>query len=77
MEYHSLKEIRKATKENLETVMELVDSAKKMQDSIADLEDDDARDMMTDNFNNVVTAINQLMKSTTVLFDRLEEFMEV
>lgn len=76
MEYKSIKEIHEAIKGNISTIQGLFKSAKEMQKSIADLQDDNDKMLMTKNFNNVVEAINKLIKSTDELFGLLENLME-
>lgn len=76
MEYKSAREIHRAIKDNISTIQDLFSNAKKMQESISTLQNDDDREIMTQNFNSVVESINSLVKSTDRLFDSLEELME-
>lgn len=76
MEYKSAREIRNAINQNIDTIKTLFHSAEEMQASIENLQNDEDRKLMTQNFNSVVDAINRLMKSTNKLFDTLENLME-
>lgn len=76
MDYASARDIRKAINENIKTIQKLFQNARKMQDSIAGLQNDEDRNLMTENFNSVVSSINSLIKNTNTLFDTLENFME-
>ncbi len=76
MEYQSAKEIHKAIKDNISVIQQLFDRAKKMQDSIAGLQNEEDKELMTQSFNSVVESINSLVKSTDRLFDSLESLME-
>lgn len=73
MEYKSAREIRDAINQNIDTIKTLFHSAEEMQTSIESLQDEKDRQLMTQNFNSVVEAINRLMKSTNKLFDTLME----
>ncbi len=76
MEYKSANEIRNAITKNINIIRDLFSSAKRMQDSISELQDDKDKELMTQNFNAVVESINSLVKSTNNLFDLLEQLME-
>lgn len=69
MDNKSLKDIHKAINENIETIKVLFNSAKAMQESIPKLTDDKDREIMEGQFKKVAEAINDLMESTTKLFD--------
>jgi len=76
MEYSSAKEIHAAINGNISTIQSLFQSAKDMQKSIAALQNENDKELMTQNFNNVVESINKLIKSTDDLFELLENLME-
>lgn len=76
MEYSSAKEIHSAIRGNISTIQSLFQSAKEMQKSIAALQNEEDKVLMTQNFNNVVEAINKLIESTDDLFELLEKAME-
>lgn len=76
MAYSSAKEIHKAIKDNISIIQSLFQNAKDMQKSIADLQSDEDKEIMTQNFNKVVQSINDLIKSTDDLFDLLESVAE-
>lgn len=76
MEYTTAKEIHRAIKENIATIQSLFASAKKMQESISELNNEADKQVMTQNFNSVVESINSLVKSTDRLFETLENLME-
>lgn len=75
-QYQTTSEIRRAINRNIENITKLVESAKKMQSSISNLEDDQVKAVMNESFNNVIDAINGLMVATKHLFDSLDEAME-
>lgn len=76
MDYSNAKEIHDAIRSNISTIQTLFESAKDMQKSIAALQHEDDKDLMTERFNNVVKSINNLIKSTDDLFGLLENLME-
>ena len=76
MEYSNVKEIHDAINSNISTIQTLFTSAKEMQKSIAGLQNENDKNLMTESFNNVVKSINNLIKSTDELFGLLENFME-
>lgn len=76
MDLKSAKEIHSAIKDNISTIQILFDSAKKMQGSISELQNEADKEIMTQNFNSVVESINSLVKSTDRLFDSLENLLE-
>lgn len=55
-QYQTTSEIRRAINRNIKNITKLVESAKKMQSSISNLEDDQVKAVMNESFNNVIDA---------------------
>lgn len=76
MDYIGTRGVCRALDENAKTIKTLFRNAEDMRNSLNDIQNKTDRDLVIQKYNAIAESINNLLSSSTVLYNTLNRYME-